>query len=405
MCNRCLLADPDRPFRYAASVAGRMAAPPPWWDLLTEFTAARYHPGGTVSVLRETSRMLIKDPTVTPHQFRRSCGASISATTERVLTEFFVSQGLTLAPPAPSQERAELTRRRYLDAIPPTLRPAVTQYNDAQIADQERRSRTGRRTLSNITLATRLRILRDLARHLVATREITGWAEITTADLECFLATNPDARHQRTYVLRRFFAWSKARRLILVDPARSLALGAQPGFTGTVLDLTTQRVLFRRWTSQATPPEERLIGLLALLHAASNAEIRTLTVASIDLAHQTVTLGRRPAPTPIDPASWAAIEACLHAREATGTVNPYLLVSRFSSTRDIPVHTSHVSRLLAAAGTTPAQCRQTRLSQLVTDLDPKLTATVLGMKDSGLVRYLADNVDRDRLHHTAPSKG
>ena len=43
----------------------------------------------------------------------------------------------------------------------------------------------------------------------------------------------------------------------------------------------------------------------------------------------------------------------------------------------------------------------TRIAQLVTDLDPKLVATALGMQDSGLLRYLADNVDRDRLERTA----
>ncbi|MDQ2873820.1 MAG: hypothetical protein M3Y33_02965 [Actinomycetota bacterium] len=56
----------------------------------------------------------------------------------------------------------------------------------------------------------------------------------------------------------------------------------------------------------------------------------------------------------------------------------------------------------APAGTTPSACRQTRIAQLVNDLDPKLTAAALGMQDSGLVRYLADNVDHDRLHRTPP---
>ena len=71
LCNRCALADPDRPFRYAASLAGRMAPAPAWWDPLVEFTAARCHPGGTVAVLRETGRLLISDPTMTPHQLGR----------------------------------------------------------------------------------------------------------------------------------------------------------------------------------------------------------------------------------------------------------------------------------------------------------------------------------------------
>lgn len=46
-----------------------------------------------------------------------------------------------------------------------------------------------------------------------------------------------------------------------------------------------------------------------------------------------------------------------------------------------------------------------RISQLVTDLDPKLTAAALGMHDTGLVRYLADNVDNDRLQRNLTNPG
>lgn len=402
LCNRCLLADPDRPFRYAASLAKRLPSPPPWWDLLVEFTGARYHPSGTVMVLRETGRALTADPTLTPHQLRRAAGAPISTTTERILAAFFTSQGLTLAH-SHTRERAAHTRQRYLDTIPAPLGQAVVLYNDVQVSEQDRRTRTGRPTLSDITLATRLRILRDLAADLGANRPVTGWAEVTTADLERFLARSPAARHQQTYVLRRFFAWARSRRLVLANPARVLALGPQPAFTGLVLDLATQRTLFRRWTSDTTPAQERLVGLLALLHAATNAEIRTLTLARVDQERQAVTLHGRPAPVPMDPATWAAIQACRQQREVTGTPNPHLIVSRVTRGRNTPVDSSSVARLLAPAGTTPATCRQTRLTQLVTDLDPKLTATVLGMRDTGLVRYLADNVDRDRLRPTPTS--
>lgn len=402
LCNRCMLADPDRPFRYAASLAKRMRPPPSWWTLLVDFTAARYYPGGTVAVLRETGRILLANPATTPHQFRRAAGAAISTSTERVLTAFFTSQSLTLAH-SDRRERSALTRQRYLDATPVPFRQAVERYNDSQIREQDRRTRTSRRTLSDITLATRLRILRDLAVHICARRPVTGWAEVTTADLEDFLARRPAARHQQTYVLRRFFAWSKGRRLILANPARTLALGSQPAFTGIVLALTTQRSLFRRWTTDTTPSKERLVGLLALLHAATNAEIRGLTVADIDLVRQALTLHGRPIPAPMDPATWAAVQACCREREMTGTLNHHLIVSRVTRSRDTPVDASYIARLLAPAGTSPAVCRQTRLTQLVTDLDPKLTATVLGMHDTGLVRYLADNVDRDRLHRSQTS--
>ena len=400
LCNRCMLADPDRPLRYATSVATRMRPQPPWWGQLAEFTTARYHPSGSVAILRQTARILIEDPGVSVHQLRRDAGAAITVSTDRVLTAFFTSHAMALPQP---DIRPRATRERLLNAIHAPLGAAVAQYNDAQLAEQDRRARAGWRVLSNITLATRLRILRDLAAHLATRREVTGWAEVTTTDLELFLGARPAARHQRTYVLKRFFAWARARRLVLTDPTRPLTLGAQPAFTGAVLEIRTQRALFRRWTAGTTPAQERAVGLLALLHAATNAEIRAIASIDLDPAQQTLTLTGRPFPTPIDPATWSALQTCQRQRAASGTLNPHLLTSRVTRSRDTPVDVSYVSRLLAPAGTTPSACRQTRIAQLVTDLDVKLTATALGMNDTGLVRYLADNVDRDRLTPTNPT--
>lgn len=68
-----------------------------------------------------------------------------------------------------------------------------------------------------------------------------------------------------------------------------------------------------------------------------------------------------------------------------------------TNSRDTPAHTTYLARILAPTGTTPAACRQTRLTELVNDLDPKLTAVALGMNGSGVARYAADNVARDRL--------
>ena len=203
-------------------------------------------------------------------------------------------------------------------------------------------------------------------------------------------------------MLRRYFAWARQRKLILTDPARPLRPGAQPAFTGTVLDTGTQRALLRRWTSPATHPHERLAGLLALLHAASSAQIRGLTVTGIDARRRTLALAGRPFPTPADPATWAAVQACLDHRDRLATVNPHVIVTHATRTGDTPADGSYLSSRLAPAGTTPSACRQTRIAQLVNDLDPKLTAAALGMRDSGLVRYLADNVAHDRLHRTKP---
>ena len=403
LCNCCWLADPDWPFRYGASLAGRLPVIPPWWQALIEFSAARHHPGGAVTILRHAGRVICADASAGPRQIlaaaTRADGTVNAA--GRALTGFFINQGL-IVPGDQAARRAAARRQRYLDAVPAGLASAITAFNDSQLAEQDRARRAGRRQLSDITLAGRLRILRDLARHLAAAGPVTSWAEVATADLEGFLATRPRSRHQDTYVLRRYFAWARQRKLILIDPARPLRPGAQPAFTGTVLDPGTQRALLRRWTSPATHPHERLAGLLALLHAASNAQIRGLTVAGVDDRHRTLALAGRPFPTPADPATWAAVQASLAHRDQLATLNPHVIVTNVTRTGHAAADGSYLTRRLAPAGTTPSACRQTRIAQLVNDLDPKLTAAALGMRDSGLVRYLADNVTHDRLQRTMP---
>jgi len=84
-------------------------------------------------------------------------------------------------------------------------------------------------------------------------------------------------------------------------------------------------------------------------------------------------------------------------------LNPHVIVTNATRAGDAPADGSYLTCRLAPAGTTPSACRQTRIAQLVNDLDPKLTAAALGMRDSGLVRYLADNVARDRLQRPAPA--
>jgi hypothetical protein len=159
--------------------------------------------------------------------------------------------------------------------------------------------------------------------------------------------------------------------------------------------------LFSRWTDHHTHPHERLIGLLALLHGATNSQIRTLTADAVDPVNRTVHLAGRPFPTPLDPSTWAALTSCLDHRGKLGTLNPHVIVTAATRTGDAPADSSYLSRTLAATRTTPSSCRQTRIAQLVNDLDSKLAAAALGMHDTGLVRYIADNVDQDRLNRVS----
>jgi hypothetical protein len=149
-----------------------------------------------------------------------------------------------------------------------------------------------------------------------------------------------------------------------------------------VLGTGAQPSLLSRWTSDGTHPHERLAGLLALLHAASSAEIRGLAAAGTDDRNRTITLPGRPFPVPADPATWDAVKACRRHRDHLATLNPHMIVTKATRTGNAPADSSYITRRLAPAGVTPSACRQTRIAQLVNDLDPKLTASALGMRDS-----------------------
>ena len=141
LCNRCSLADPDRPFRYAVAAARRLRQVPDWWEDLAAFAAARHHPGGAIEILREARRLLAADPAASPAQLLDRCEPA-NGTAGRALRRFFTSRGLAL-PGDEEQRRAAARRRRHLDAVPAGLAAAVAAFNDSQLEERDRARRAG----------------------------------------------------------------------------------------------------------------------------------------------------------------------------------------------------------------------------------------------------------------------
>jgi hypothetical protein len=198
--------------------------------------------------------------------------------------------------------------------------------------------------------------------------------------------------------MRQFFGWARTRKLVLADPTRGLTAREARGFRGPTAALALQRQLFHRWTAAgAAHPHESLTGLLALLHGATCAELRGLVTTGIDAAAQAVQLGRRPAPTPLDPATWTALQRCLDHRAQLGTANQHVLVTRQTKSTQDPASAYYLSHILDPAGVRPKLLRSTRLAELVNTLDPKLVSAAFGMRPEGATIYLADHVDEGRL--------
>ena len=241
-------------------------------------------------------------------------------------------------------------------------------------------------------------MVRDLATFLSDTTAITDWATVSVTDVEAFLATQPARAAHRLAALRRFFAFAARRRLILTSPVTGMKIRQPYGFRGPALTAGQQRQLFRRWTSNPdVHPHEAAVGLLALVHGATTQEIRNLSVASINHAGQSVQLPGRSLPTPLDSWTWAAIQRCLDHRQALGSDNPHLLVTRVTKATRAAAASGYVKNTVAPAGVRPRILRSSRLLAMVNTADPKLVSATFGMTRDAVTAYLADRVDPTRL--------
>jgi site-specific recombinase XerD len=277
-------------------------------------------------------------------------------------------------------------------------RPAAAAFAEHLLTTQQRARNAGTHPRKHATIDARLSAVRDLARFLVSHRGKTDWATVEVSDLEAFLQDRSTRRASYLAGLRQFFAFATRRRLLLVDPTRTLTAPQPRGFRGPTLTLEQQRSLFQRWSTDPTlHPHEALVGLLALLHGATTTDIQHLTDDAIDHANRTVRLGRRPHPTPLDPWTWTALEHCITHRHTLRSSNPHLLITQQTKATRAPASDGYVKHTLDPVGIQPRILRSTRLTNLVTTTDVKFVATAYGMTNEAVTAYLADHVDPTRL--------
>ena len=311
LCDNCWQQNPVRLAGQVERLAARLDDPPAWLSGFAAHASARHCAGRTSLMISRLGRLLAETGTTTPQVIleQASRPGRSAGTLARALEDFFTDAGLAF--PADHAARREAARRqRRAEETPEPLRPAVARYAAAMTTAQQRARRAGTRPRSDRTLAGDLAVLRDLARFLAAGPVKTDWATVQAADLEVFLARRPASGARQLSILRAFFRWARASRLILTDPTTGIRAGRPRGYYPRTLAVADQRRLFRRWTTDpAVHPHEALTGLLALLHAAPSQDLRNLKVTDIDVTARTIRLGRRPHPVPLDPASWHACNA------------------------------------------------------------------------------------------------
>jgi hypothetical protein len=399
LCSACWQRHPDRPFVQGGNLIARLAEPPAWLGEFVAYLAARHCVGRACTMLTTLGRLLDDEDPDHPQAVldrARRPGRSMGSLA-RALEDFFTDRRLAL--PTDQDERLAAGRRqRRIDAVPTRLRPAVAAFGDGMLGARVRARRAGTRPRADATIETALAIMRDLGRFLNAERDKLDWALVDVHDIEAFLVQLPKARKRRLTVLRQFFTFARSTRLVLVDPTRGLSAKQPGGFSGATLTTDQQRALFRRWATDPTAhPHEALLGILALLHAASSREVRLLRLTDIDPAARTIRLGQHPHLVPLDPASWSILQRCLAHRHAQHSDNPHLMVTRGTKAGRAPASTAYLSHVLDPCGVPPRMLRSTRLVDLVNTMDPKLVAAVFGMDPEGVMIYLADHVQDSLL--------
>jgi site-specific recombinase XerC len=399
LCSACWQRRPERPFIQATHLAARLADPPGWLDGFIARLTAGHGPARACTMITALGRLLGDDHPNHPHNLlerARQPGRSMGSLA-RALEDYFTAENLAL--PTDQPERLAAGRRqRRINAVPARLRPAVNRFGEHMLAARQRARRAGTRPRTDHTIETALAIARDLARFLATYRGKQDWALVDVHDIEAFLATVPKSRKRRLTVLRQFFRHARTQKIILTDPTRGLTATAPRGFTGQIITLDQQRALFRRWTTGPDAhPHEALLGILALLHGASSSEVRHLQATDIDDSGQTVRLGKRPHPVPLDPASWQVLQRCLTHRGNQRTANPHVIVTKGTKAGRAPASTAYISHVLDPCGVPPRMLRCTRLADLVNTMDPKLVAAAFGMNPEGVMIYLADHVDDARV--------
>lgn len=399
MCSACWQRHPDRPVIRAANLIASLDNPPPWLADFARHVAGPQNASRACALITSLGRLLRDGGPTSPQALLERAwrpGRSMG-TLAKILQDFFTSRAMAL----PVDHGAQLAvgrRQRRIDAAPEPLRPAVAGFAEHLLQARERARRAGTKPRADATIDSHLAIVRDMACHLAVERGKSDWATVDVHDVEAFLALNPALRKSRLIALRQFFRFARHRRIVLIDPTGGLKAREPWGFRGKTVDLSDQRSLFRRWAADAdVHPHEAFVGLLALLHGASSLELRKLTIDDVDHCSQALQLGRRPRPTVLDPASWSALRRCLAHREELGTANPHVIVTKVTKTAASPASPAYLSHVLDPAGVAPKHLRNTRLVDLVNDMDPKLVAAVFGMDAESVLPYLADRVDPTRV--------
>jgi hypothetical protein len=260
------------------------------------------------------------------------------------------------------------------------------EYLDRAEALQGRGPRAGRARQTR-TIQGYLRILQPPLASWAARYE--SLRQVTTDDVTGQLAQLTGAtRLLALSAMRSLFGTLKARRVLFTNPtARLTGRRVQPPPVLPLDDDQRARLLGR-----LDDPAERLIVLLAGVHALRPSDIRVLILDDTDPAAGTLFLAGRA--RPLDQFTAEQQRAWLQARRARwpATANPHLLINRSTAGGLEPVSRGYIQTTVRRLGITAQYLRADRLlgQAQASGGDPLQLTRLFGISDPTAIRYCAE---------------
>jgi hypothetical protein len=211
--------------------------------------------------------------------------------------------------------------------------------------------------------------------------------EVTRDDIVVVLDGLHGSRRSNVLVsLRSLFAFCAKQRTIFRNPTRGIKVGQQA--YRVVQPLAQDDV--DQAIKVATTPADRLVLVLAAVHAARPKAIRELLLEDVDLGNRRLTIAGRT--RPIDEFTHRVLLDWLDYRRTRwpNTANPHLLINQQSATKTGPVSTFFFAqqRLRGQAATLDRLRVDRQLEEaLAQGPDPLHLAAVFGLDPKTAIRY------------------
>ena len=294
--------------------------------------------------------------------------------------EFLTDQGLARPTPQAAFDRWLAAR---LAVLPAPVADEVRTWTEAL---QGRGPRAGRSRQASTTQGY-VRILQAPLASWAACYE--SLRQVTTEDLAAQLAPLTGAtRLLALSAMRSLFGTLKARRVLFTNPAAPLTGRRIQPPPVLPLDDSLRAGLLGRLPG----PTERLIVLLAGVHALRPAGICALTLDDVNLAAGTLIAGGRV--RPLDRLTAGQLRAWLQARHARwpATANPHLLINLSTAGGLEPVNRGYIHAAVHGLGITAQDLRADRLHDeaQASGGDPLRLAHLFGLSDGAAIRYCAE---------------